>query len=85
MECEMTLNAHPELWQAQQDVQAAQVAQPALAQADIIQLPQRAAGQVRMAPHPPAGVQPQLLQGRQPREGLREEQTCQCMHLSAAV
>lgn len=61
MECEGTLNTHPELWQAQEDVQAAQVAQPTLAQADVIQLPQHAAGQVWVAPHPPAGVQPQLL------------------------
>ena len=85
VKCEQSLTADPELWQAQQDVQAAHAAQPALAQADVIQLPQHASGQVWVAPHPPAGVQPQLLQGCQPCEGLHGIHMRRHMHFAAAV
>ena len=54
--------AHPEAWQAQKNIQAAHIAQAALAQADVTQLPQHGAGHVRVAPQLSARVQPQLLQ-----------------------
>ena len=62
---------HPEGSEAQENVQAAQIAQAALAQADVIQLPHQAPAHVWVASQLPAGVQAQLLQRRQACEGLQ--------------